>query len=138
MSAVKLLSRKASAFTPTRAVRRAPIRINRVFAGAAFLTSAFLVLVLLNGTAQARTCTVDLDEIHLLRKEILDLVKGNMRVDKDRADAAKRKLGDALKGGPVTVDPNDFKGILSLKGKPSPALVQDLLARVQNIIASCE
>jgi hypothetical protein len=111
---------------------RGPTRLKRGFVGAAFLGLAF------GGSAQAKTCTVDLDEVQVLRKEILDIVKSNMHVDKDRAAAAKRKLGDALKGGEVTVDPNDFKGIVSLKGKPSPAVVKDVLARLQNIIASCE
>jgi hypothetical protein len=106
--------------------------LKRALAGAAFGGLA------LAPSAQAKTCTIDLDEVQVLRKEILDIVKSNMHVDKDRAAAAKRKLGDALKGGEVTVDPNDFKGILSLKGKPSPAVVQDVLARLQNIIASCE
>jgi hypothetical protein len=90
------------------------------------------------GSAHARTCTVDLDDIQLIRKEILDLVKSNMHLDSDRVGAVKRKYGDVLKGGSVAVDPNDFKGLLSLKGKPSPAAVKDLLARVQNIIASCQ
>jgi hypothetical protein len=103
----------------------------------ALLGAAFLGLAL-GGSAQAKTCTVDLDEVQVLRKEILDIVKSNMHVDKDRAAAAKRKLSDALKGGEVTVDPNDLKGIVSLKGKPSPAVVQDVLARLQTIIASCE
>jgi hypothetical protein len=111
---------------------RGPTGLKRGFVGAAFLGLAF------GGSAQAKTCTVDLDEVQVLRKEILDIVKSNMHVDKDRAAAAKRKLGDALKGGEVAVDPNDFKGIVSLKGKPSPAVVQDVLARLQNIIASCE
>jgi hypothetical protein len=135
VSAVKHFTRRASLFVPIRAgilARCLTIRCLRAWC------LAYLALALVHGSAQAKTCSVDLDEVQLLRKEILDLVKSNMRVDKERADAAKRKLGDALKGGPVTVDPNDFKGILSLKGKPSPALVQDLLARVQNIIASCE
>ena len=110
---------------------RGSTRLKRGFVGAAFFGLA------LGSSAQAKTCTVDLDEVQVLRKEILDIVKSNMHVDKDRAAAAKRKLGDALKGGEVTVDPNDFKGIVSLKGKPSPAVVQDVLARLQNVIASC-
>ena len=89
-------------------------------------------------TVHARTCTVDLDEVQLIRKEILDLVKGGVRVDADKAGAVKRKYGDVLKGGSVAVDPNDFKGLFSMKGKPSPTLVRDLLARLQNIIASCQ
>ena len=97
--------------------------------------SAFAAL---DGKAHARTCAVDIDEVQAIRKEILDLVKSNMHLDADRAGAAKRKYGGLLKGGPVEVDPNDFKGILSFKSKPSPALVRDLLARVQNIIASCQ
>jgi hypothetical protein len=132
---MKEFMRKAGLILRIRAGFCAPVPINRVLAGAAFLTAG---LVLFGGSAQAKTCTVDLDEIQLLRKEILDLVKSNAHVDADRATAVKRKYGDALKGGTVTVDPNDFKGILSLKGKPSPAVVQDLLARLQNIIASCE
>ena len=88
--------------------------------------------------ALARSCTVDVDELMLIRKEVLDIVKSNLSVDADRANAVKRKYGDALKGGPVTVDPNDFKGVISLKGKPSPAMVKDLLTRLQNIIASCQ
>ncbi|MFI5011845.1 MAG: hypothetical protein ACHQAY_05825 [Hyphomicrobiales bacterium] len=111
-------------------------------AGRAALTAmamlAFLAPAFVDGAAKARSCTVDLDEVQLIRKEILDLVKSNMRVDADRAGAVKRKYGDALKGGPINLDPSDFKGILSFKGKLSPALVQDLLARVQNIIASCQ
>jgi hypothetical protein len=100
---------------------------------ATLLTPAFV-----DGAANARSCTVDLDEVQLIRKEIMDLVKSNVRIDADRAGAVKRKYGDALKGGPVTFDPSDFKGILSLKGKPSPALVRDLLVRLQTIIASCQ
>jgi hypothetical protein len=111
---------------------RGSTRLKRGFVGAAFFGLA------LGSSAQAKTCTVDLDEVQVLRKEILDIVKSNMHVDRDRAAAAKRKLGDALKGGEVRVDPNDLKGIVSLKGKPSPAVVQDVLARLQNIIASCE
>ncbi|MBV8963708.1 MAG: hypothetical protein JO068_08035 [Hyphomicrobiales bacterium] len=107
--------------------------VKRALASATILWFAFA-----GAAAQAKTCTVDLDEIQILRKEILDVVKSNMHIDKDRAAAAKRKLGDALNGGSVTVDPNDFKGILSLKGKPSPAVVQDVLARLQSIIASCQ
>lgn len=118
--------------TSLRHALRGPMPLKRALAGGAFLGLA------LCGSAQAKTCTVDLDEVQVLRKEILDIVKSNMHLDKDRAAAAKRKLGDALKGGEVTVDPNDFKGIISLKGKPSPAVVQDVLARLQNIIASCE
>jgi hypothetical protein len=109
-----------------------------VFSASVFLAPVFLAPGLLDGLAYARTCTVDLDDVQLIRKEILDIVKGNIRLDAERAGAVKRKYGDALKGAPVVIDPNDFKGILSLKGKPSPALVQDLLARVQNIIASCQ
>jgi hypothetical protein len=88
--------------------------------------------------ALARSCSVDVDELTLIRKEVLDIVKSNLSVDADRASAVKHKYGDALKGGPVTVDPNDFKGVISLKGKPSPATVKDLLTRLQNIIASCQ
>ncbi|MBV8764418.1 MAG: hypothetical protein JO137_09940 [Hyphomicrobiales bacterium] len=95
-------------------------------------------LALALGSAQAKTCSVDLDEVQTLRKEILDIAKSNLHVDKDRAAAAKRKLGDALNGGQVSVDPTDLKGIISLKGKPSPAVMQDVLARLQNIIASCQ
>jgi hypothetical protein len=102
------------------------------------LVGAALLGLVPCGSTQARTCTVDLDEIQVLRKEILDIAKSNVHVDKDRAAAAKRKLGDALNSGQVTVDPNDLKGIISLKGKPSSAVVQDVLARLQNIIASCE
>jgi len=86
----------------------------------------------------ARSCSVDVDQLTLIRKEVLDIVKSNLSVDADRANAVKRKYGDALKGGPVTVDPNDFKGVISLKGKPSPAMVKDLLTRLENIIASCQ
>jgi hypothetical protein len=89
-------------------------------------------------SAFARSCTVDLDELMLIRKQVLDIVKSNIGIDAERAGAVKRKYGDALKGGPLTVDPNDFKGIVSLKGKPSPAMVKDLLVRLQNIIASCQ
>jgi hypothetical protein len=92
----------------------------------------------LAGSAHARTCTVDLDDVELIRKEVLDLVKSNVHIDADRAGAVKRKYGDVLKGGSVAIDPNDFKGLLSLKNKPSPALVKDLLLRLQNIIASCQ
>jgi hypothetical protein len=88
--------------------------------------------------ALARSCTVDVDELVLIRKEVLDIVKSNLSIDANRANTVKRKYGDALKGGPVTVDPNDFKGVISLKGKPSPAMVKDLLTRLQNIIASCQ
>jgi hypothetical protein len=88
--------------------------------------------------AHAKSCMVDLDEVQLIRKEILDLVKGNAHLDADRAGAVKRKYGDVLKGGSVALDPNDFNGLLSFKGKLSPALVKDLLARIQNIIASCQ
>ena len=105
---------------------------------AALAVASFAALVALDGGAYARSCTVDLDDVELIRKEILDLVKSNMHVDADRAGAVKRKYGDVLKGGSVEVDPNDFKGLLSMKGKPSPALVKDLLTRVQNIIASCK
>ncbi|SDR31869.1 hypothetical protein SAMN05444161_2772 [Rhizobiales bacterium GAS191] len=105
---------------------------------AAIAVGVLLALGLATGAAQARSCTVDLDEVQLIRKEILDLVKSNIQLDANRAGEVRRKYGDALKGGPVTVDPNDFKGILNLKGKPSPALIRDLLARVQNIIASCQ
>ena len=111
-------------------------RPRRIAAGLA--VGAQLALAISSGPAAARSCTVDLDEVQLIRKEILDLVKSNMQVDANRASDVKRKYGDALKGGSVTVDPKDFKGILNLKGKPSPALIQDLLARVQNIIASCQ
>ena len=106
--------------------------VKRALLGAGLLASA------LGGSAQAKTCTVDLDEVQALRKEILDIAKSNVHVDKDRAAAAKRKLGDALNGGQVSVDPSDLKGIISLKGKPSPAVMQDVLARLQNIIASCQ
>ena len=99
--------------------------------------ACFLGPAVVGEAARAKTCTVDLDEIQILRKEILDIARSNVHVDKDRAAAAKRKLGDVLNGGGA-VDPNDFKGILSLKGKPSPAVVQDVLARMQNIIASCQ
>ncbi|MBW0004030.1 MAG: hypothetical protein JO216_11125 [Hyphomicrobiales bacterium] len=102
------------------------------------LLGAGLLALALGGSAQAKTCSVDLDEVQTLRKEILDIAKSNLHVDKDRAAAAKRKLGDALNGGQVSVDPNDLKGIISLKGKPSPAVMQDVLARLQNIIASCQ
>ncbi|MBV9567865.1 MAG: hypothetical protein JO172_06975 [Hyphomicrobiales bacterium] len=107
--------------------------IKRALAGVIILGVAVT-----GAAAQAKTCTVDLDEVQVLRKEILDIAKSNMHIDKDRAAAAKRKLGDALNGGSVSVDPNDLKGILSLKGKPSPAVVQDVLARLQSIIASCQ
>jgi hypothetical protein len=110
----------------------------RAALAAAFAVSALLASAALGGAAYARTCTVDLDDVQLIRKEILDLVKSNMHLDADRAGAVKRKYGDLLKGGSVDLDPNDFKGILSMKGKPSPALLRDLLARVQNIIASCQ
>jgi hypothetical protein len=103
----------------------------------ALLGAGFLALAL-GGSAQAKTCTVDLDEVLALRKEILDIAKSNVHVDKDRAAAAKRKLGDALNGGQVSVDANDLKGIVSLKAKPSPGVVQDVVARLQNIIASCQ
>jgi len=100
--------------------------------------AALLLGACLAGPAQAKTCTVNLDEVQLIRKEILDLVKGSVRLDGDKAGTVKRKYGDVLKGGSVELDPNDFKGLFSMKGKPSPALVKDLLARVQNIIASCQ
>jgi hypothetical protein len=116
-----------------RALQHFARSTRNVVATLALLAPAFAM-----SAAAARTCAVDLDEVQLIRKEILDLVKSNIRLDAERAGTVKRKYGDALKGGPVTVDPNDFKGILSLKGKPSPALVQDLLARVQTIIASCQ
>ena len=102
------------------------------------MAGAALALCLVASDVQARSCSVDLDEVQALRSEILDLVKNDMHVDAGRAGDVKRKYGDALKGGPVTIDPNDFKGILTLKGKPSPALIKDLLMRVQNIIASCQ
>jgi hypothetical protein len=100
--------------------------------------AASLVLagVFLAGPVHAKTCTVDLDDVQLIRKEILDLVKGSAHVDAD--NAVKRKYGDLLKGGSAPFDPNDLKGLFSMKGKPSPALVKDLLARLQNIIASCQ
>jgi len=104
----------------------------------AAFAAAMLSVAVPGGKAYARTCTVDLDDVQAIRKEILDLVKGNMHLDANRAGAVKRKYGGLLKGGSVAIDPNDFKGILQLKGRPSPALVKDLLARVQNIIASCQ
>ena len=100
--------------------------------------AALLSAACLAGPAQAKTCTVDLDEVQLIRKQVLDLVKGSVKVDADKAGAVKRKYGDVLKGGSVPLDPNDFKGLFSMKGKPSPAIVRDLLARLQNIIASCQ
>src|SRR6516164_8199007 len=100
--------------------------------------TALLLGACLAGPAHAKTCAVDLDEVQLIRKEILDLVKGSVRVDADKAGAVKHKYGDVLKGGSVALDPNDFKGLFSMKGKPSPTVVRDLLARLQNIIASCQ
>ena len=100
--------------------------------------TALLLGACLAGPAHAKTCAVDLDEVQLIRKEILDLVKGNAHLDADKAGAVKRKYGDILKGGSASVDPNDFKGLFSMKGKLSPGLVKDLLARLQNIIASCQ
>jgi hypothetical protein len=107
-------------------------------AGAATALLAGSMIAFGAGPTSARSCTVDVDELMLIRKEVLDIVKGNVGIDAERADAAKRKYGDALKGGAITVDPNDFKGIFSLKGKPSPAMVKDLLTRLQNMIASCQ
>jgi hypothetical protein len=115
--------------------QRIVLATRRTALAALVAMSAFAAL---GGVAYARTCTVDLDEVQAIRKEILDLAKSNMHLDADRAGAVKRKYGGALKGGPVEVDPNDFKGILSFKSKPSPALVRELLVRVQNIIASCQ
>jgi hypothetical protein len=120
------------------------IGANGVFRAASGLRAAvraaagLLSLAILCGGAQARTCTVDLDDVELIRKEVLDILKSNVHLDADRAGAVKRKYGDILKGGSVAVDPNDFKGLLSMKSKPSPALVKDLLARLQNIMASCQ
>jgi hypothetical protein len=87
--------------------------------------------------ARGRTCTVDLDDVMAIRKEVIDLARNNLHVDKGRAEELRRKYGDALKGGAIDVDPKDFKGVFSMKGKPSAAAIKDLLARLETIIASC-
>ena len=90
-----------------------------------FLVAAALATAVLSASpalARGRTCTVDLDEVMLIRKQVIDLVKNNVAVDPGKAAKLARKYGGALTGGETPeFDPEDLKGAFKLKGKPSAA-----------------
>ena len=100
---------------------------------------ATAAVVLAATAAQARTCTVEVEDLQQIKVGAMALVAQNVTVDSDKAARAERKIRQALQGGgPVSIDPNEFKGAVRMKGTPSKAAVRDLVARVQKIIETCK
>jgi hypothetical protein len=100
---------------------------------------ATAAVVLAATAAQARTCTVEVEDLQQIKVGAIALVAQNVTVDSDKAARAERKIRQALQGGgPVSIDPNEFKGAVRMKGTPSKAAVRDLVARVQKIIETCK
>ena len=88
--------------------------------------------------AQARTCTVEVEDLQQIKARALELAMQNLTVDRDKAKAAERQIRRALEGGgPITIDPKELKGAVRIKGSPSKAAVRDLVARIQKIVESC-
>ena len=88
--------------------------------------------------AQARTCTVEVEDLQQIKAGVTALVAQNVTVDPDKAARAERKIRQALQGGSISIDPNEFKGAVRMKGTPSKAAVRDLLARIQKIVETCK
>ena len=104
-------------------------------------TSAMLggvMLVAASSGASARTCTVEVEDLRQIRKIAINLARDNLRLDRDKAAAAQRKINRALQGGEVSFDAGDLKGLVAKKGKPDQASVQDLVMRVQRISEACQ
>jgi hypothetical protein len=100
---------------------------------------ATAAVVLAATAAQARTCTVEVEDLQQIKVGAIALVAQNVTVDGDKAARAERKIRQALQGGgPISIDPNEFKGAVRMKGTPSKAAVRDLVARVQKIIETCK
>jgi hypothetical protein len=101
------------------------------------LAAAAVILAIT--TAQARTCTVEVDDLQQIKAGAIALVAQNVTVDTDKAARAERKIRQALQGGgAISIDPNEFKGAVRMKGTPSKAAVRDLVARIQKIIETCK
>ena len=100
---------------------------------------ATAAVVLAATAAQARTCTVEVEDLQQIKAGAMALVAQNVTIDGDKAARAERKIRQALQGGgAISIDPNEFKGAVRMKGTPSKAAVRDLVARVQKIIETCK
>jgi hypothetical protein len=90
-------------------------------------------------TAQARTCAVEVEDLQQIKAGVTAILAQNVTVDRDKAKAAERQIRQALQGGgSVSIDPNEFKGAVRMKGTPSKAAVRDLVARIQKIVETCK
>jgi hypothetical protein len=89
-------------------------------------------------TAQARTCTVEVEDLQQIKAGAMALVAQNVTIDGDKAARAERKIRQALQGGSISIDPNEFKAAVRMKGTPSKAAVRDLVARIQKIVETCK
>ena len=103
------------------------------------ISLAAAAAILAVSAAQARTCTVEVEDLQQIKAGAMALVAQNVSLDGDKAARAERKIRQALQGGgPISIDPNEFKGAVRMKGTPSKAAVRDLVARVQKIIETCK
>ena len=88
--------------------------------------------------AQAKTCTVDLDDLKRVRREASLMLHDGLRVDRNRAKALRNKYLDGLKTGEIDFDPRDLEGVISGRPKLSKELVQELLAEIEKIVETCD
>ncbi len=89
--------------------------------------------------AQARTCAVEVEDLQQIKAGVTALVSQNVTVDPDKAARAERRIRQALQGGgPITINPNELKGAVRMKGTPSKTAVRDLVARIQKIVETCK
>ncbi|MBV8566792.1 MAG: hypothetical protein JO273_15165 [Methylobacteriaceae bacterium] len=111
----------------------------RSIARAGCIAAAAVVISALGASmAQAKTCTVDLDDLARLRHDISQMLHDGVRVDRERAKALRSKYLEELKSGELALDPKDLKGVVSGRPKASKELIQELLAEVDKIVESCE
>src|SRR5579883_575685 len=82
------------------------------------------LLLLASVPAQARTCTIDLDDLKQVREEITHLLRDNVHVQSGRWKVLRRKYLEGLDSGDVRLDLKDLKGAVSGRGRPSKALVE--------------
>jgi hypothetical protein len=101
---------------------------------------ALLIVFALMGTAaQARTCAVEVEDLQAIKLRAVELAMQNVSIDSGKAKSAERQVRRALEGGgPISIDMNELKGAVRMKGTPSKAALRDLVARVQKIIETCK
>jgi hypothetical protein len=101
---------------------------------------ALLVVFGLAATgAHARTCAVEVEDLQAIKLRAVEIAMQNVSVDPGKAKSAERQVRRALDGGgPISIDLNELKGAVRMKGTPSKAALRDLVMRVQKIIETCK